>query len=24
MKVQVKFEKLDDKVTLPLFVPAKG
>ena len=24
MKVQVKFEALDDKVTLPLFVPAKG
>ena len=24
MKVQVKFEKLDDKVTLPLFVPARG
>ena len=24
MKVQVKFEKLDDKITLPLFVPAKG
>ena len=24
MKVQVKFEKLDDKVTLPLFVPVKG
>ena len=24
MKVQVKFEKIDDKTTLPLFVPAKG
>ena len=24
MKVQVKFEKIDDKITLPLFVPAKG
>ncbi len=24
MKVQVKFEKLDDKITLPLFAPAKG
>jgi uncharacterized OB-fold protein len=24
MKVQVKFEKLDDKTTLPLFAPAKG
>jgi uncharacterized OB-fold protein len=24
MKVQVKFEKLDDKVTLPLFAPVKG
>ena len=24
MKVEVKFEKLDDKITLPLFRPAKG
>ncbi|RYE53313.1 MAG: OB-fold domain-containing protein, partial [Rhizobiaceae bacterium] len=24
MKVEVKFEALDDKITLPLFVPAKG
>jgi uncharacterized OB-fold protein len=24
MKVQVKFEQVDDKTTLPLFVPAKG
>jgi uncharacterized protein len=24
MKVQVKFEKIDDKTTLPLFVPARG
>ena len=24
MKVQVKFEKIDDKTTLPLFVQAKG
>ena len=24
MKVEVAFEKLDDKITLPLFRPAKG
>jgi uncharacterized OB-fold protein len=24
MKVQVKFEKIDDKTTLPLFVPTKA
>ena len=24
MKVEVAFEKLDDKITLPLFCPAKG
>ena len=24
MRVEVKFEKLDDKITLPLFRPAKG
>jgi uncharacterized OB-fold protein len=24
MKVEVKFEKLDDKITLPLFRPVKG
>src|SRR5581483_11330956 len=24
MKVEVKFEKLDDKIALPLFRPAKG
>jgi hypothetical protein len=24
MKVEVAFEKLNDKVTLPLFRPAKG
>jgi uncharacterized protein len=24
MKLEVAFEKLDDKITLPLFRPAKG